>query len=88
MAVKSLVRGNIEHFWSIFTKISTFGQGWIQGWKTDGVIIDASAASMLRGRHVRWREGSSGRFIKRANYPEKQSGTSWQKIKPYFYGLL
>ena len=23
-------------------------------------------------------------FIKRANYPEKQSGTSWQKIKPYF----
>ena len=61
MAVKSLVRGNIEHFWSIFTKISTFGQGWIQGWKTDGVIIDASAASMLRGRHVRWREGSSGR---------------------------
>ena len=27
-------------------------------------------------------------FIKRANYPEKQSGTSWQKIKPYFYGLL
>ena len=27
-------------------------------------------------------------FIKPANYPEKQSGTSWQKIKPYFYGLL
>ena len=25
-------------------------QGWIQGWKTDGVIIDAGAASMLRGR--------------------------------------
>ena len=29
---------------------SEFLQGWIQGWKTDGVIIDASAASMLRGR--------------------------------------
>ena len=25
-------------------------QGWIQGWKTDRVIIDASAESMLRGR--------------------------------------
>ena len=24
-------------------------QGWIQGWKTDGVTIDGSAASMLRG---------------------------------------
>ena len=41
------------------------------------------------------REGSRGaapgnflEFIKRANYPEKQSGTSWKKIKPYFYGLL
>ena len=73
-------------------------QGWIQGWKTDGVIIDASAASMLRGRlrelgGAKRHRGSSGRgnfleFIKRANYPEKQSGTSWQKIKPYFYGLL
>ena len=29
-------------------------QGWIQGWKTDGVIIDASAASMLRGRLREW----------------------------------
>ena len=32
--------------------------------------------------------GNFFEFIKRANYPEKQSGISWQKIKPYFYGLL
>ena len=56
-------------------------QGWIQGWKTDGVIIDAS---MLRGRlrEASPREQGSGgaapgkflEFIKHANYPEKQSG--------------
>ena len=37
---------------------------------------------------VRGRSGRGPEFIKRANYPEKQSGTSWQKIKLYFYGLL
>ena len=55
-----------------------------------------SAASMLRGHLCEYEgQGSGGavpgnflEFIKRANYPEKQSGTSWQKIKPYFYGLL
>ena len=62
--------------------------------KTDGVIIYASAASMLRdwlnefggaSRH-RWSRGPGALppefFLefKRANYPEKQSGTSWQEI--------
>ena len=39
-----------------FSKLFKIGkiQGWIQGWKTDGVIIDASAASMLRGRLCEW----------------------------------
>ena len=66
-----------------------YTQWWIQGLETDGVIIYASAASMLRGQFhefggAKCHQGSSapGHFLefKRANYPEKQSGTSWQEI--------
>ena len=63
------------------------------GVKTDGVIIHASAASMLRGRLHEWGGATEGAAVevrgrtpgnvlefKRANYPEKQSGTSCQEI--------
>ena len=48
------------------------------------------ARSVTEGAGARGAQppGNFLEFIKRANYPEKQSGTSWQKIKPYFYELL
>ena len=74
----------------------------VENWRGDNWCKGSEHVAWLALR-VKWREaspreqrqGSGGaapgiflEFIKHANYPEKQSGTSWQKIKPYFYGLL
>ena len=67
------------------------GDNWCE--RSEYVAWPAPRVRLREATPREQRQGSGGcapenflEFIKRANYPEKQSGTSWQKIKPYFYG--